>query len=478
MRVIFILVLLVFTLSACDELSLESPELTKCKQENQERLETYRLFIDNCVQEKIKHGETTNEINLEREVDCSGLTGSDKYTCLQVKEKYDMELGMVRNECKAVMPKEVKDKTDFIDCTPQSHQLESNKKLIKNDEKVVQEQQKVPVNECETKKSFAEKNNCYILEARDKKDTSICNKIGKDLAIKDCLLKVTFFLGSTELCKKLSDEIDKTACLFTVGYGKDLEFCNSLPDNDVEVTYIIRGGIEYGGVTYGGDREVKVKKKKCIEGYYSSIMEIEFKDLNYSFCDHFEQKNECLKKLAELKGDYKTLVQMCDTIWCGIIIAKNSKDPSLCDEAKNLVKGNYEETSYYKDILQCKDDIAIEKLNPDGCETPSCISNIAMELGDMTICFKGCKASSYKRLITGDGMVGFDLKGNTVGYDRKFTVDDCNTMKEKCSDCDVKLYDDCLIRAFRRDPNLKEQDCDAMSNNNSKKACIYEAYTR
>ncbi len=472
MKITIPLVLLIFIMSACNELNLESPELTKCKQENQKRLEMYNLFIDNCVQEKIKRGETTNEINLEREVDCSGLTGSDRYSCLQVKEKYDIELGMVRNECKAVMPKEVKDKIIGIDCTPQSHQLESNKKIAENDEKVVQEQQKVPVNECETKKSFAEKNNCYILEARDKKDPSICNKIGKDLAIKDCLLKVTFSLGSAELCKKLSDEIDKTACLFTVGNGKDLEFCNSLPDNDVEVTYIIRGGIEYGGVTYGGDREVKVKKKKCIEVYYSSIMEIEFKKLNYSFCDHFEGKNECLKKLAELKEDYKTLVQMCDTLMCVIVIAKNSKDPSLCDEAKKL-KDTYDE-----EIIRCKDDIAIEKLNPDDCETPSCISRIAMELGDMTICFKGCKAWSYERLITGSGLVGFDSEGNTVGYDRKFTVDDCNKMKEKCSDCDVELYDACLIRAFKRDPNLKEQDCDAMSNDNSKKACIYEAYNR
>ncbi|GEM_PF-2904038 len=341
------------------------------------------------------------------------------------------------------------------------------------EERALQEQQKVPVNECETKKFFAEKNNCYILEARDKKDPSICNKIGKDLAIKDCLLKVTFFLGSAELCKKLSDEIDKTACLFTVGNGKDLEFCNSLPDNDVEVTYIIRGGIEYGGVTYGGDREVKIKKKKCIEGYYSSIMEIEFKKLNYSFCDHFEEKNKCLKKLAELKGDYKTLLQMCDSFLCGILIAKNSKDPSLCDEAKKLSKDNYDE-----DILQCKDDIAIEKLNPDDCETPSCISRIAMELGDMTICFKGCKALSYERLITGSGLVGFDSKGHEVGYDRKFTVDDCNKMKEKCSDCSVSLYNSCLIRALIREPNLKEDECNLISNENIKKECIYEAYNR
>ena len=51
-------------------------------------------------------------------------------------------------------------------------------------------------------------------------------------------------------------------------------------------------------------------------------------------------------------------------------------------------------------------------------------------------------------------------------------------MKEKCSDCEVWLYDACLIRAFIRDPNLKEQDCNAISDNNIKKTCIYESYER
>lgn len=352
------------------------------------------------------------------------------------------------------------------------------------EERALQEQQKVPVSECETKKSFTEKNDCYILEAQNKKDPSICNKIGKDLAIKDCLLKVTTFLGSAELCKKLSDEIDKKACLFTVGYGKDLEFCNSLPDNDVGT---------------------KIEKGNCFTAYYGSIMNEQFEKLDKSVCDYwgFEGKDGCLEKLAKLKEDYT----YCPSLQCVISIAKSKKDPSLCDEAKKLIESNvivtstpFNIASYDEEIVKCKDDIAIDGLNPDGCETPRCISDIAIELGDMTICFKGCKVWSYsnykyfainnltssllnclcfERLITGDEFVGSDSQGNSLGYDRKFTVDDCNKMKDsKCSDCKFWLYDACLIRALIREPNLKEDECNLISDENLKKKCIYESYER
>ena len=314
---------------------------------------------------------------------------------------------------------------------------------------------------CRSMGNFFQVTNCYISLAIAENNQSICYKLEKELAIKDCLTGVIPELGSAELCKKLSDENDRMICFAHVGSnGKDLDGCNNLPDNDFEA--ISKGGTKF-----------KIKKKDCFKGYYSSIMDKQFEKLDKSICNYWDDrsigKEECLEKLAKLKEDYT----YCQGIVCVIDIAKSKKDPSLCDGIKELFKDSLDE-----EIIECKDNVAIDELNPDDCETPSCISRIAMELGDMTICFKGCKAWSYERLITGSGIVGFDSEGNTVGYDRKFTVDDCNKMKEKCSDCDVELYDACLIRAFRRDPNLKEQDCDIISNSNIKKACIYETYNR
>lgn len=296
-------------------------------------------------------------------------------------------------------------------------------------------------NLCESKTSFSEKNICYTSEAKAKKDQTICYKIGKDLAINDCLFDVATIAGSAELCKEIPIENDKIICLFHVGSkGKDLEGCKNLPDNDVDIIYKT------------GSKS-KAKKDQCFIGFYVNVADEDFEKFDKSVCDYFEKKNECLDRISKLKGDYTT----CDTISCVIDIAKSNKDLSLCDEARRLFEGNWDR------VIQedCKEPIAIEKGDASVCKTTSCFFSVAQKLKDISICFMGGSRYCYE---------------DAIYYDADLTIDDCKVLKEKCVECFKETYDECLFRVLIKNQNLKEEDCNIISDESIKRKCLYQAY--
>lgn len=331
---------------------------------------------------------------------------------------------------------------------------ETSNNQVLDKEKSSVEQQEIIIDKCESSAPFSAKIYCYGLEAISKIEPEICYKLEKDLAIKTCL---SFFISKADssfekvkhldylgICNKLSDE-DKNNCFWEIGYkGLDENGCFNLPENKVKIVEMHKGG----------GREVT--KMECLILFNGNVKENRLKIMNVSFCYIFEGKSQhefvgCMDKFANVLDD----INLCKSIGCVFQFAKSNKNPLDCERVR--VWGNLEEQ-----IAECKDSIAIEKLDPDGCETQNCIRRIAIELRKISICFNGGGKSCYEILIGGSNL----------------TINDCDKMKEKCSDCSVGLYDDCLLSAFISSPNLKEEDCELISDNSIKKKCIFNYYDR